>query len=884
MLRMVQQQHAAAVKGYYRAGYYAEGGEAAGVWGGVAAGALGLSPGGTVAWPDLNALADNQRPDGSGKWTVANVAQRRCGYDVSWHTPKSVSILYEWTLDPDILAAFRAAVDAAMVELEKEARTRVRRGQDRVHGDESRVTGNLVWATFVHRTTRPVDGTPDPHLHAHCFVFNGTHDPVEVRWKAADLSVIKAQGRYFEALFHSELAARLRALGYAIDKRPHGRWELAGIPPDVLKRFSRRTTLIEQKAEELGIVDPAMKDRLGAATRERKSREPLSPKALRELWAERLSPEEQETLSRIQRERRPKGPDLSRSLAIKAVAFALEHLLERRSVVGERTLLAEAIRWGVGWVSPADIQAVVSALEAKGALLFREGHKDFPGQRGVTTAGVLDEERRLLVMARESKGQCVPLAPHARTDPGLTAEQQRAVAHVLGTRDRVILVRGAAGTGKTTMLREVVRHIPDAVLLAPSAEASRGVLRSEGFPEADTVAAFLTRPDHFRAAGKLVVVDEAGLVGTPTLVKLLEVTKAIGARLVLVGDRRQHASVERGTALRQLETEVGLWSASVTHIQRQKGEYREAVAALSRNKVEKGFAILDGLGWVSESPRLDARLALLAASYSEFRLRGKSVLVVSPTHAEGESATAAIRRELGLGTAGLPVPRLESKGLTVAEKRNPTSYEPGDVVEFRRARWGTRRHVVEQVVDGGKRVRLDNGKLLWLDSPETFEVYKTQDLDLAAGDLVRCTRNGKTADGRHRLNNGAVYTVAALTPAMIRFTNGWTVPRDFGHLTHGYVSTSMGAQGKTVDVVLLFQGVPSRGAAGTEQFYVSASRGREECRVFTDSKAALLRAVSRSEPRTTAMDLLRRALPHRLWQAARDRLCSRRPQSTNLSA
>jgi len=43
----------------------------------------------------------------------------------------------------------------------------------------------MVWAEFVHRTTRPVDGVPDPQLHCHAVTFNATFDPVEVRWKAA---------------------------------------------------------------------------------------------------------------------------------------------------------------------------------------------------------------------------------------------------------------------------------------------------------------------------------------------------------------------------------------------------------------------------------------------------------------------------------------------------------------------------------------------------------------------------------------------------------------------------------------------------------------------------------------------------------------------------
>ncbi len=631
MLRIVQQQHAGAAKGYYRSGYYAEGGDARGVWGGDAAGMLGLEAGGEVGWEDLDALVENRLPgDGSGRWTPANVANRRVGYDVSWSVPKSVSVLYEWTLDPDVLGAFHAAVDAAIAALERDARARVRRAEDRAHADESRVTANLVWAKFVHRTTRPVGGVPDPQLHAHCFVFNGTFGRAERRWKAA-----KRQGRFLEAVFHAHLAGRLRELGYGIDKKPGGRWEVAGVPADVIKRFSRRTELIEKVARERGVVDPAARDKLGASTREGKARTPLSPEQLRALWAERLSPADVDALARVQKDRTRAPHGLSRSLAVQAVAFALEHCLERRSVVPERTLLAEALRWGVGWVKVEDVFSALRALEAKGAVLVRD-HPDLPGQRGVTTAAVLGEERQLLLLARDGKGRCPPLAPGAALAGGLSAEQRRAVEHVLGTRDRVALVRGAAGVGKTTLLNEVARHVPGLTVLAPSAAASRGALRFEGFAGADTVARFLA-DDAFRsrARGGVVVVDEAGLVGTPTLVQLLRVTDALGARVVLVGDRRQHASVERGTALRQLETQVGLVPATVTAIQRQRGEYRAAVAALSRGDVGRGFRALDALGWVAELPDAHDRAREAAEAYHRLRRAGRSVLVVAPTHAEG---------------------------------------------------------------------------------------------------------------------------------------------------------------------------------------------------------------------------------------------------------
>ena len=74
----------------------------------------------------------------------------------------------------------------------------------------------MVWAEFIHTTARPVGGIPDPLLHAHCFTFNVTHDPVEERYKAGQFEALKRMAPYFEARFHARMADRVKELGYDI--------------------------------------------------------------------------------------------------------------------------------------------------------------------------------------------------------------------------------------------------------------------------------------------------------------------------------------------------------------------------------------------------------------------------------------------------------------------------------------------------------------------------------------------------------------------------------------------------------------------------------------------------------------------------------------------
>jgi len=132
-----------------------------------------------------------------------------------------------------------------------------------------------------------------------------------------------------------------------------------------------------------------------------------------------------------------------------------------------------------------------------------------------------------------------------------------------------------------------------------------------------------------------------------------------------------------------------------------------------------------------------------------------------------------------------------------------------------------------------------------------------QSLGVARGDHLRITKNGRTQEGRHRLNNGSIYEVKGLTKdGKIKLTNGWTLPKGFGHVAHGYCVTSHAAQGRTVDHVILAQSSDSAGAADKKQFYTSVTRGRHAVTIFTDDAQKLLRSVSRDRSRVSATELL----------------------------
>jgi ATP-dependent exoDNAse (exonuclease V) alpha subunit len=339
------------------------------------------------------------------------------------------------------------------------------------------------------------------------------------------------------------------------------------------------------------------------------------------------------------------------------------------------------------------------------------------------------------------------------------------------------------------------------------------------------------------------------------MLQVFDVAEGVGARVVLVGDRRQHRSVTAGEPLKLLEENAGLRVAQVTEILRQQGDYKKVARLLSEGRTGQAFEELDKLGWIKQVADED-RYKQLASAYlsavAETKRGGqaKSALVVSPTHAEGDRITQAIRAGLKaqsrLGEERM-VRVWTSTRLTDAQKTDATEYEPGDLLQFHQNAPGYTK---------GSRLIVAEGVKLPNELAKRFEAYRPTQLAVGVGDRVRVTAGGTTKDGKHRLSNGSLVTIEGFTKrGDIIVDHGWVIDRDFGHLAHGYVVTSHASQGVTVDKV--FVGVSSESFPATYQrtAYVALTRGREQAQIYTDDRNELLSAISRSDEPLSATDL-----------------------------
>jgi conjugative relaxase-like TrwC/TraI family protein len=851
MLRVTAQKSAAGAKAYFAVSdYLSDKQEITGNWGGKGAELLGLR--GEVDKAAFDNLCDNINPSTGKQLTKKTITGRRVGYDLTWSVPKSVSIVHALTGDDRILQAFRASIKDTMAEMEKDMQTRVRKDG----AQEDRTTGNLVYSEFIHLTSRPVDGIPCPQLHAHVFTFNATFDPVESQWKAANFGKIKQDAYYWQTVQQSRMVNRLQELGYGVRKTEKD-FEIVGVPDSAIKKFSQRTALIERIAAALGIKKAESKAKLGATTREAKN-DAIPYSRLVEIWQGKLTDEERNALSDL-----PKF-DIGKAISFNNAhhaEFAVNHSFERASVVDERRLLTLALRHGLGEVTPEGIRAETNRL----GLLKREED----GKTWATTRTALQEESRMIAFAVAGKGTMRPLAQNVPTkerdkESTLSTEQQAVIEHLLTSSNRVMIVRGAAGTGKTTLTKEAVARVEASdkhvTVVAPTT-AAVDVLKKDGF-DANTLARLLV-DERMQAGAKdgWIFLDEAGLVGSRSMSRLFELADKLNARIVLMGDKRQLASVERGSPLRVLEEVAKLPVAEVTEIRRQRGEYREAVKLLSQGKSAEGFDKLNAMGSIRLMPD-NGRYTVLAKEYIDTLQRGETATIVSPTHAEGEKITHEVRRLLKkkgmIGHDERTFDQYVAIHLTEAERSERSSIPDESFIRFRRQTGDFKagRNYPRPRSFDPKRCAGD------------FEVFSRSTIHLVTGDRIRTTSSGNDITGRHRLTNGAQYTVKGFDRhGDIVLDNGWTLSKDFGHFTHAYVSTVFGAQGRTVDRVFAAISATSYPATNREAFYVTTSRGRKSFTLFTDSKDDLRSAVERSNPRMSATELMAKPKPKLLARA-----------------
>jgi len=442
---------------------------------------------------------------------------------------------------------------------------------------------------------------------------------------------------------------------------------------------------------------------------------------------------------------------------------------------------------------------------------------DERGQTRFTTEEMLKAERDMLDRARWMSSAnrhevAAGLRDQVLADGRLSTQQQRAFEHVTGQGDVTVMV-GIAGSGKSTML-ESARRAWEAAGYSVKGGALAGIaaenLENASGITARTLASWerswekgydqLSKRDVF-------VIDEAGLVGTRQLARMMENVEKAGAKLVLVGDPEQLQAIEAGAPFRGIAAQAGM--VELNEVWRQKLAWqKEATQQLAAGRTAEALKAYQRDGFIQAAPTRDAaRMALLAAwQQSRQEQPAEARLMLAYTRADVQQLNEQARAlRQAAGEIG--------KGEVIATERGDREFAAGDRLFF---------------LKNERSLNVKNGSL------GTIE----------------------------KVNNGLIQVRLDGDDARRVVVDS----KQYPHLEHGYAATIHKTQGTTVDRVFVL----ATPHFDRHSAYVALSRHREGVTAFYGqddftphwSKATaednFMSTLSRERPKELAHDYLDR--------------------------
>jgi conjugative relaxase-like TrwC/TraI family protein len=441
--------------------YYSQGGTMNGEWHGELAEELGLR--GAVGIEEYNRLVKGQDPHTALQLIQVRDSVLRDGrevahrsaYDLTISAHKSVSDAALVGGDTRIVEAHQRAARQAASAMEEY--TQVKLGNTR--GAET--TGKWVAAIFTHDTARPVgDNIPRQQFHSHVVVFNMSCDQ-EGQMRALEARELYRVQSYGAAVYHSELAAELRALGYRVRTGTNHSAEIIGYTKEYLDSISDRRQEIQQELKRRGLSGAEAAETV--AHQVRAGKQVWDAEELRQEHREHAakygSPGEKIVAEARARQVQQIAPDHVGKKACEALTYARNRLAEQQSVFDDYELKRDGLRHSLGVIRLSDLQAEIRERLAAGTLVETYHYRDnAPGAR-YTTPESQAREREILAMLQTTQGKRQAIAEYMTPEnaalayPHLNQGQQIALSEMLRSRDSIHGLEGWAGTGKSELLK-----------------------------------------------------------------------------------------------------------------------------------------------------------------------------------------------------------------------------------------------------------------------------------------------------------------------------------------------------------------------------------------------------------------------------------------------
>ena len=623
---------------------------------------FGIKDGAPVDFALLERLYAGMAPDGTSLLSNrgGRLLDRQSAYDLTFSVPKSFSLIYAMADDGErreLLSILLTAARKSLSAVEKVAGW-ARRGK----GGKTLEPINFTAALFLHDDARPsehADGTTfgDPDLHVHCVILNiamradGTIGAIQ--------SVLLRNAKMLAgAVFHAALAASLLSVQFSIDRvGRNGIFEVAGIPAQLIRFFSGRRQEVERRMEALDVTsaqNPALAARETAKSRNKKSSTTIGERLA--VWAaagmrngfdfkgllaaagqafQSISNADGEALYRARLATLPL--DLTENEAV------LNHVEVIRAL--------NAALVGTGLPPARAAQAFSDLMKSRQLVTIGTDPLGFPL---LTTPEMIETELAVVSLAEQLKaGDDFALDPSVVAglcaEHGLSEEQTRAALSVTHG-GRINIIEGAPGSGKSTAQRPIVAAYQAAgyrVIGSATAWKIASALGKDLGIESRATADWLALLERGKATfddKTVLIIDEAGLIGARDMLRLLEVARVSGSKLVLVGDRNQIQPIAAGPGLGLVALSVEV-SRIETIVRQREAWLRQVVIDLGKGDALKALTELLRRKHLHFGADLPDAIEALVVKWRELTDAGETPMLIARTNDQLQMISQAVRRE-----------------------------------------------------------------------------------------------------------------------------------------------------------------------------------------------------------------------------------------------
>lgn len=626
--------------------YYAEAGESPGYWL-ASSHLLGLD--GVVDGDDLRAVLSGHHP-GTGEQLHLARNRKVPGWDLTFRAPKSVSIL--WGLgEPGVTRQVAAAHDAAVaraVAYMEEVAAFTRTGRNGIHRVKA---DGFIAAGFRHRTSRD----RDPLLHTHVLVANSVRAE-DGRWRTIDATALydhaRTAGYLYQAQLRNELTERL---GVAWTPIHDGLADVAGIDEELIDLFSKRREQIELTMAEWGLTSAKAAQVSTLETRASKAVSPERTSDQQARWRSEALTIGVGTadLALVMADHRVPSIDDDETIALFELLSSSSGLTETYSMFDRRDVLRRVIDELPAAVPVETIESLASQYLQRPEVVA-VGWEERTGT-SFSTAELMNLEQDLITLVarglRAERGVASQraLAAALGARPSVSAEQAQVVSEMCSSGRSVDVLVAAAGTGKTFSLdaaREAWQRSGYRVIGSALAASAAYELEAGSGIASSTIAKLTLELERDRQRldrGTVMVMDEAGMVGTRTLAPLLRTAVASGAKVVLVGDPRQLPEIKTGGVLASLARRHPVLTLTENRRQQDTVE-REALDRLRSGDVERAMRSLREHGDVVTAPNAEAVRDGMVGDWYRHRSHGESALMMARRNADVDDLNRRARR------------------------------------------------------------------------------------------------------------------------------------------------------------------------------------------------------------------------------------------------